>query len=92
MENDPSDAVVEKYLHQLKQGSRAALASAITLVETEHKLKKQLAKKLLAKILQEETGAHNQTSAKKQSFRIGALESYSLAKLPSLTLKQLGSS
>lgn len=60
---------IEKFLKDLRKGNRAALASAITLVETEHKVKKMVAQKILTKILQEES--QPEKKHRKSSYRIG---------------------
>lgn len=51
---------------KIKEGDRGTLASAITLMETEHKLKKKLAKKILDLMLSDSAG--NSCS---KSLRIG---------------------
>ncbi|CAL8115269.1 unnamed protein product [Orchesella dallaii] len=60
--HDKASSIAEK----IKSGNRGVLASSITLVETEHKEKKKLAKKLLQYILSD---SHDTS---KRSLRIGS--------------------
>ena len=57
------DPQIQRLMEGLKEGSRASLATAITLVETENDAKKRLANQLVNAIM-EETPAPN-------SYRIG---------------------
>ena len=65
------DPLVQRLLNGLRNGQRASLAEAITLVETSHPRKKILARQLLTNVLKDAQTSQYLRGHKALSFRLG---------------------
>ncbi|XP_055261103.1 methylmalonic aciduria type A protein, mitochondrial isoform X2 [Moschus berezovskii] len=71
--SDKEQRLVDKLYAGLIQGQRACLAEAITLVESTHSRKKELAQVLLQKILAHHREQEQLNKGKPLAFRVGSL-------------------
>ncbi|XP_005217554.2 methylmalonic aciduria type A protein, mitochondrial isoform X1 [Bos indicus x Bos taurus] len=69
--SDKEQRLVDKLYAGLIQGQRACLAEAITLVESTHSRKKELAQVLLQKVLAHHREQENLNKGKPLAFRVG---------------------
>lgn len=69
--SDQEQRLVDKLYAGLIQGQRACLAEAITLVESTHSRKKELAQVLLQKVLAHHREQENLNKGKPLAFRVG---------------------
>jgi LAO/AO transport system kinase len=71
--SDKEQRFVDKLYTGLTQGQRACLAEAITLVESTHNRKKELAQVLLQKVLVHHREQEQLNKGKPLAFRVGQL-------------------
>ncbi|KAG7258856.1 hypothetical protein CRUP_000989, partial [Coryphaenoides rupestris] len=69
--SDPEKRLLDKLYRGLVGGHRACLAESITLVETEHPRKKQLAQELLQRVLAHREEQERRNGGKPVAFRVG---------------------
>lgn len=67
----PEQRLLEKLYEGLIGGQRASLAESITLVETQHPRKKELAQVLLQRVLVYRREQENRNGGKPVAFRVG---------------------
>lgn len=69
----PEQRLLDKLYEGLISGQRASLAESITLVETQHPRKKELAQVLLQKVLAYRREQESHNGGKPVAFRVGVL-------------------
>lgn len=67
----PEHRLLDKLYQGLVAGRRAALAESITLVETQHPRKKELAQVLLQRVLAYKREQESHNGGKPMAFRVG---------------------
>lgn len=72
----PEQRLLNKLYKGLIGGQRASLAESITLVETQHARKKELAQVLLQRVLAYRRDQESQNGGKPVAFRVGVLSDF----------------